>query len=313
MRFAKMHGLGNDYIYVDTARERIDDPASLAREVSDRSRGIGADGLILIGPSRAHGAHVEMRIFNADGSEAQMCGNGIRCVAKYVIDRALATANPLRIETRRGVLAARWERGDDGFVASVEVDMGVPQLAARGLPAEIPGVAAGDEVIARLFSTPDWDAALRAHGSVVDTEWIEPAGLAPTITLVSMGNPHAVFWVDSLGAVPMAAAGAAIERHEWFPERINVHFVQKLSASEVRVKTWERGSGATQACGTGASAVCVAGVLEGHTERRLVAHLPGGALELSWPEPHGSVFMTGPATHVFDGEWPARVSAGAGL
>jgi diaminopimelate epimerase len=315
VKFAKMHGLGNDYIYVDVARERVDDPAALARAVSDRQRGIGADGLILIGPSTGAGVDVSMRIFNADGSEAQMCGNGIRCVAKYAIDRGLSTSNPLRVATRRGILSMLWTNGEDGKVASVEVDMGAPIFALGKIPAEIPGLGDRDEVIARPFTRADWADALSGGAtarSACSLEWIDRSGLSPSISLASMGNPHAVFWARDVDAVPLEAAGSAIERHRFFPERINVHFVEAISRDEVRVRTWERGSGATMACGTGACAVCAAGVREARTDRRITARLPGGELEVAWLDAHASVLMRGPATHVFDGEWPLEVRVATG-
>ncbi len=294
MRFAKMHGLGNDYIYVDGASERIDDPAALARAVSPRHTGIGADGLILILPASA-GTHADgrMRIFNADGSEAQMCGNGIRCVTKYLIDRGMASANPLRVETGRGVLAMQWWRGDDGLVREVEVDMGSPILGAEAMGVRWPGCAVHEQIVARAW--PD----------KVDCA---QAGVEGTATVVSMGNPHIIFWCDDAELVPLERIGPLIERHPYFPERINVHFVERISTTELRMRTWERGSGVTLACGTGASAVCVAGVLEGRCERAVTIHLPGGDLALRWDAQDGRVRMRGPATHVFDGEFTLEES-----
>lgn len=283
-----MHGIGNDYIYVDGRHEFVDDAPALARVVSDRNTGIGGDGLILILPaSEGSGADSRMRIFNADGSEAQMCGNGIRCVTKFVIDRGISSANPLRIETGRGVLEMRWWVASDGQVNEVEVDMGAPILAAREIGLHWPAVEGSAQIVAQ-----PWPDALHCEG----------AGVEQSATVVSMGNPHIVFWCRDVARVPLETIGPVIERHPFFPQRINVHFVEVISPTELRMRTWERGSGVTRACGTGASAVCVAGVLEGRTERSVSIHLPGGDLALRWNEQDGRVRMRGTATHVFDGE-----------
>lgn len=276
MRFTKMHGCGNDYVYVDCFRESVADPAGLARAVADRHRGVGSDGLILIAP--ADGADVRMRMFNADGSESSMCGNGIRCVAKYAWDHALARANPMRVQTLAGVKTIQLTL-ENGLVVLATVDMGEPILE----PANIPVIAPGGRAV---------DLPL-----VVD-------GRAMAMTCVSMGNPHAVIYVDDVAGVPLETLGPRVERHEAFPQRVNAHWVQVHSPGEVTMRTWERGSGVTQACGTGASAVCVAGVLTGRSARKILAHLPGGDLELEWRETDGRVYMTGPATEVFQGDWP---------
>jgi len=277
VRFTKMHGIGNDYVYVNIFEETVPDPAALAAAVSDRHFGVGADGLILIGPSE--NADVSMRMFNADGSESAMCGNGVRCVAKYARDRGLAPGNEVRVETKAGVKAIRVALDESGKVSSARVDMDEPGLTR----AEIPMTGPPDERCV--------NAALNILGRTFE------------ITCVSMGNPHVVIYVTDAAAVDLGTLGPAIENHEAFPERTNVHFVEKISAEEVRMRTWERGSGVTLACGTGASAVCVAGVLTGRTDRRILAHLPGGDLSLEWAEDN-RVFMTGPAVEVFSGEWP---------
>ncbi|MSR29363.1 MAG: diaminopimelate epimerase [Phycisphaerales bacterium] len=306
MKFSKMHGIGNDYIYVDAARERVVDPPALARAISHRNRGIGGDGLILVTPvSEGSLAHVAMRMFNADGSEAEMCGNGIRCLTKFAVDRGLAQANPLRVETRRGILETKWTRGVDGAVAEVEVDLGEPILEAGSMGVAIQGVGTAQRIVGMEWTPDMWADALSGQSTRVDPSWLANAGVAPCASVVSMGNPHIVFWARDVGRVPLELVGGAIERHRFFPERINVHFVEVITRSEVRMRTWERGSGITQACGTGASAVCVAGVLEGRLDRTVLAHLPGGDLTLRWVEKDGHVRMIGPATHVFDGEWPA--------
>lgn len=302
MRFVKMHGIGNDYVYVDAFRERVHDPVALARAVADRHTGVGSDGLILIAPPRdGVAADVRMRMFNADGSESEMCGNGIRCVAKFSIDRGLSTRQPLRVETGRGVLAIEWERGDDGRVRSATVDLGRPLLAASDIPVRMSGVGPADRVVERPVAiadlTPD------------DTRWGEACGLVPAITCVSMGNPHMILFVEDLDRVPLARVGPILEHHSWFPRRVNVHFVETLARDEARMCTWERGSGPTRACGTGAAAVCVANILTGRSERRMLLHLPGGDLTLAWLSDDSGVLKTGPATEVFEGTLSAEFLA----
>jgi diaminopimelate epimerase len=277
MRFTKMHGLGNDYVYVDGSAEHLADPAATARAVSDRHFGIGADGLILILPDDE--ADVRVRIFNADGSEAEMCGNGIRCVAKYAHDHGLSKANPLSVKTTGGIRKIDLLIGRDGKVAAATVDMGEPVLRPAAIPVAIPNV---DRIV---------DLPIRA------------AKHAFKMTCVSMGNPHAVIYVEDVAAVPLEQVGPELEKHVLFPKRVNVHFVQVRSPAEATMRTWERGSGVTLACGTGASAVCVAGVLTGRTQRLLLVHLPGGDLNLEWRESDNHVYMAGPAVEVFTGDW----------
>jgi len=274
--FTKMHGIGNDFVCVNLFKEKVQDPAALAMAVSDRHFGIGADGLILIGPSKT--ADVSMRIFNADGSEAQMCGNGVRCVAKYAREHGLAKSEDVRVETPAGVKTVSVSL-ENGRVVSARVDMGEPKLLRK----DIPMMGAPDERCV--------DAPLR-----VDTEQFYA-------TCVSMGNPHCVIFVPDVRQVPLEHLGPLIEKHEAFPERTNVHFAQVIRTEEVAMRTWERGSGITLACGTGASAVCVAGAITGRTSRRILAHLAGGDLEIEWAT-SGHVFLSGPATEVFTGEWP---------
>jgi len=278
MRFTKMHGLGNDYVYVNCFTERVDDPQALARAISDRHFGVGGDGLILILPSE--NADVRMRMFNADGSEGRMCGNGIRCLAKYAYDHGLARVNPMRVETLAGVKEIQLKLGSDGTVAAATVDMGEPILDPQAIPVRIPQKRAVDVPI--RISTHHF-----------------------YMTCVSMGNPHAVIYVNDVAAIELEQVGPKLENHPLFPERVNVHFVQVHLEHEVTMRTWERGSGITLACGTGASAVCVAGVLTGKTGRRLTAHLSGGSLELEWRQDDNHVYMAGPATEVFEGQWLA--------
>ena len=289
LQFTKMHGLGNDYVYVSLFDQRVDDPPALARAISDRHRGVGADGLILVAPPEVAGAHVRMVMFNADGSRAQMCGNGVRCVAKLAYERGLARANPLLVQTDRGVLSLDLTLDASGRVTEVRVDMGEPILEPRRIPVALPGE--------RAVSVPvpipgDMDAGCRSAPQVL------------LMTAVSMGNPHAVFFEPDLARVPLTRWGPRIECHPLFPERINVHFAQVVRPDLVRMITWERGTGITQACGTGACAVCVAGVLTARTARGITAELPGGRLKLAWDDATNHVFMTGPAEEVFTGQWP---------
>jgi diaminopimelate epimerase len=277
MRFTKMHGAGNDYVYVDCFQETPPhDLPDLARKISDRRFGVGGDGLILIRPSQI--ADARMQMFNADGSIAEMCGNGIRCVAKYVYDHGLCRRENLRIETGAGVLTLDVET-QDGHVDRVRVDMGEPILEADRIPTTLPG------------------------NPVADVE-LPVANQRLRVTCLSMGNPHCVSFVDEATDELVLGLGPKIEHDAHFPQRVNVEFVEVLSPNEVRQRTWERGSGETWACGTGASAVCVAGVLTHRTERKILNHLRGGDLELEWGETDNHVFMTGPAVEVFSGEWP---------
>ena len=279
LKFTKMHGLGNDYVYVSLFKERVDDPAALARAMSDRHRGVGGDGLILVAPPQGADADVRMIMYNADGSRAQMCGNGIRCVAKLAYERGLARANPLRVQTDAGVLSLDLKLGADERVEAVRVDMGAPILDPR----RIPVLLEGENVVARRIALGEQTLSM---------------------TCVSMGNPHAVLFALDLTRVPLAEWGPQLERHPLFPERVNVHFVEAVRPDFVKMITWERGTGLTQACGTGACAVCVAGVLNGLTKRAITVELPGGQLQIEWDAARGHVFMTGPATEVFTGVWP---------
>ena len=281
MQFTKMHGAGNDYIYVDCFNNQPPpDPVGTAIAVSDRHKGIGGDGLILIWPSEV--ADARMQMFNADGSEAEMCGNGIRCVAKYLYDHAICRKKVLNIETGTGILALELTE-ENGKVRQVQVDMGEPILLASEIPTTLSGNPNFDNKVVNV--------ALSAGGQKFEA------------TCVSMGNPHCVIFVEQATDELVLGIGPIIERSSAFPSRTNVEFVEIMSRGEVRQRTWERGSGETQACGTGASAVCVAGVLSGRTDRTIKNHLLGGDLTLQWNAETNHVFMTGPATEVFSGVW----------
>jgi diaminopimelate epimerase len=276
MQFTKMHGTGNDYVYVDCFSQSIQsDLSALAVAVSDRHTGIGADGLILIHPSDR--ADARMQMFNADGSEAEMCGNGVRCVAKYVYDHGLVKKDELTIETRKGVLTLQLQV-QSGRVGQVRVNMGPPILNASDIPTRLPG-------------DPPLEARLEIDGREL------------TVSCVSMGNPHCIVFVDDLTDAWVLGVGPHIERHPAFPQRTNAEFVRVIGLGEINVRVWERGTGETRACGTGACAALVAGVLNGRTERTVIARLPGGDLHVEWAA-SGDVFLTGPAVEVFRGWWP---------
>lgn len=277
MRFTKMHGAGNDYIYVNCFEEKSlpEDPVSLSQKISHRRFGIGSDGLILIEPSSV--ADARMRMFNADGSESEMCGNGIRCVAKYVHDHGIAKKEELTIETGRGVLKLQLQV-ESGKAKLITVDMGQPILEAAQVPTTID--------VGQIIGQP-----------------VEFGGQKLKVTCVSMGNPHCVIFVPDATDDLVLGLGPKIECDPRFPRKTNVEFVEVVSPTELRQRTWERGSGETWACGTGASAVCVAGVLTGTSQREVLIHLLGGDLSLRWDEASGHVFMTGGATEIFSGDW----------
>jgi diaminopimelate epimerase len=278
IKFTKMHGAGNDYVYVDGFTQKLpSDLEQLAIAMSHRRFGVGGDGIIAILPSDH--ADARMRMFNADGSESEMCGNGIRCVAKYVHDSGIARKPSLAIETGAGVLKLELQV-QNGNVDQVTVDMGKPRLLA----AEIP-------------------TTLESADQQVVNHKLEYKGHTLFGTCVSMGNPHCVIFVPEATDELVLGIGPLIEKDERFPKRTNVEFVEVLASGEVRQRTWERGSGETWACGTGASAVCVAGVLTGRTDRKILNHLTGGDLMLHWDEASGHVFMTGPAVEVFTGNY----------
>ena len=275
MKFTKMQGAGNDYVYVNCFDETVEKPQQMAIQLANRNFGIGSDGLILIMPSDK--ADVHMRMFNSDGSESEMCGNGIRCVAKYAYDHGIVTRKEITAETGAGILTLQLFSGVDGKIEKVRVNMGPPRLT-RG---EIPMTGdAGAKVIAVPLT-------------ILDRTF--------QITCASMGNPHCVIFVEDAEAFPVSTYGPLIENHGLFPRRTNVEFVQIISRTEVRQRTWERGAGETLACGTGSSAVTAACVLNGLTEKNILNHLSGGDLEMEWAK-DGNIYMTGQAVEVFSGE-----------
>jgi len=272
--FTKMHGIGNDYVYVDCFDQVVADPAALARRVSPRHTSIGADGLILICPSTV--ADCRMEMYNADGGRGEMCGNGIRCVAKYAYDHGRARVNPMRIETDAGIREIVLDLDGDGVARGATVDMGEPILDGPRIPAA-------------------------AEGRIVDSE-LAVGDRTYRVTCVSMGNPHCVVFVDDPATLDLPTIGPRFEKHPFFPKGVNTEFVRVDSDTSLTMRVWERGSGETAACGTGACAVLVAAVLNGHSRRAATVHLNGGDLRIEWREADGHVLMTGAAEEVFHGE-----------
>lgn len=274
MNFVKMHGAGNDYIYINGFAEKVDDPHALARRISDRHKGVGSDGLVLILPSDK--AHVRMRMFNSDGSEAQMCGNAIRCVGKYAFERGLAREECLKVETLAGIKTL-WLTVENGIVPLVTVDMGKPEWQ----PARIPVAAAGESFLRRPLS-------------VCGRTW--------EIHCVSMGNPHAVTFTTGVDALPLAELGPHFEQHALFPQRINTEWVEVINDHTLFMRVWERGAGETLACGTGACAVAVVAARLGLTGRSVTVRLRGGDLHIQWHD-NDHVHMRGEAVTVFEGSF----------
>ena len=277
MKFTKMQGLGNDYVYVNGFEERIENPSEMAVKVSNRNFGVGSDGLILINPSEK--ADFEMEMYNADGSRGEMCGNGIRCVAKYVYDYGLTDKTHISVETLGGIKYLDLTV-EDGKVVLVRVDMGSPILT----PAQIPVIADEAEAVAVPIL-------------VDETEY--------QMTCVSMGNPHAVIFMDDIEHLEIEKIGPKFEHHERFPNRVNTEFEKVLDRHTASMRVWERGSGETLACGTGACAVAVACILGGYTENKVTVKLLGGDLLIEWDREQNKIYMTGPAEVVFDGVWKA--------
>lgn len=276
IKFTKMHGAGNDYIYVDTLLYNVPNPEAAAVKWSDRHTGIGSDGLVLIGKAPIPEADYTMRIFNADGSEAMMCGNASRCIGKYLHDKHLTDKTEIRLLTLSGIKVLRLHLAADGTTESVTVDMLDPVLSNT----------------AQLAT---------ADGSMTDGE-VEVCGLTLRGTFVSMGNPHFVIFTDDINGIDVARLGSALEHHPLFPERCNIEFAEVLGDGRIRTRVWERGSGITMACGTGACATAVAAALTGRAGRRSTIVMDGGELEIEWSEADGHVYKTGPAAFVFEGE-----------
>ena len=274
MKFTKMHGIGNDYVYVNCFEESVKDPVEVSKFVSERHFGIGSDGLILISPSAI--ADFRMNIYNADGSQAEMCGNGIRCVAKYVYDYGLTDKTEISVETLAGIKYLRLQV-ENGKVASVEVNMGAPILEPKEIPVAV-------------------------EKSPVVNVPVEVKGKIYHMTCVSMGNPHAIIFMNNVKDLDIEAIGPYFENHTVFPKRTNTEFVEVLDRNTVNMRVWERGSDETLACGTGACATTVACILNDKTENEVTVHLLGGDLKIRWDREANQVYMTGPATVVFDGE-----------
>ena len=278
LHFTKMHGCGNDFVVVDDRDAVWDFEPEAVELLCDRHFGIGADGLILLRPPDTRDADLRMVYFNADGSTAEMCGNGIRALAKFALDRGITAGDSLRVLTPDGVKPIALTRGDDGAMLLARVDMGSPVLAAELVPTTLPG----DPVVDAIVHTSTGDVA---------------------VTCVSMGNPHAVLWVDDVDLAPVEVVGPLVEVHPAFPRKTNVEFAQAVARDRVRLRVWERGVGETLACGSGACATVVAGVLAGRLERAATVELLGGELLIEWAD-SGEVLMTGPAEKVFEGVWP---------
>ena len=275
MKFTKMHGIGNDYVYMDCTKERLENPGEIARLVSDRHKGIGSDGLILIQSSDE--ADFEMAMYNADGSYGKMCGNGIRCVAKYVYDNGLTDKTEISVISGGAVKYLKLTV-EAGKVKKVRVNMGEPILKPELIP-----VTGGGE---RLVTSP----------IVIDNQIYE-------MTCVSMGNPHAVVFMEGVDDLKIEEIGPKFEKHERFPDRVNTEFVERMDRKNLKMRVWERGSGETMACGTGACATAVAAILNGYADRNVTVHLLGGDLEIFWDEKDNCVYMTGPAATAFTGEF----------
>ena len=274
MKFTKMHGIGNDYVYVNCMKETVENPAETAIKVSDRHFGIGSDGLILIKPSEV--ADGKMEMYNADGSQGAMCGNGIRCVAKYMYDHGITDKTTISVETKSGIKYLDLTT-KDGKVDTVKVNMGTPILKASQIPV-----------------LSDKEQVINESVTIDGKEW--------NITCVSMGNPHAVTYIDDVKGLEIEKIGPKFENNEIFPDRVNTEFVHVIDRNTVEMRVWERGSGETLACGTGACAVAVSSILNGLTEEEVTVKLLGGNLKIFWDRQINKVFMTGSATTVFDGE-----------
>ncbi len=276
MKFTKMHGAGNDYIYINGFEEHIENPTEFSIKYSDRHKGIGADGLVLILPSET--CDFRMRMFNADGSEGEMCGNASRCIGKYVYDKKLTTKKEVLLETLAGVKVLKLFTDENNQVEKVTVNMGEPILEAKKIPTT-------------LISSPVVSEKVQFNDE-----------FTLDVTAVSMGNPHAIIFMDEIQNLAIEKVGTVVENAEVFPNRTNVEFIKVVNKNEIDMRVWERGSGETMACGTGACAAAVASVLNNHTERKVKVNVLGGVLEIEWNEQDNNVYLTGGATTVFEGE-----------
>ena len=294
MKFTKMHGIGNDYVYVNCFKETVEKPEEAARFVSDRHFGIGSDGLILIKPSPV--ADCEMEMYNLDGSRGAMCGNGIRCVAKYAYDYGIVDRTHITVATGAGIKTLDLTLGKDGKVAAVRVNMGAPELS----PAKIPVLKEKNSSASGKSNT----ASGEASEDTFINQPVEVDGTVYYMTAVSMGNPHSVIFMDDVDSLPLEQMGPSFEHHPVFPDRVNTEFIKILDRHTIKMRVWERGSGETLACGTGACAAAVASILNGHVDQDapVTVKLLGGDLQIEWDQKEGSVYMTGPAATVFDGE-----------
>jgi len=275
MKFTKMHGIGNDYIYINGFEEQLENPGELSIRLSDRHKGVGSDGLVIILPSSK--ADFRMQMFNADGSEAEMCGNAARCIGKYVYEKGMTDKTELTLETLAGIKTLQLFLDDRNNVVSVTVDMGKPVLEAEKIPTTLPGK--------QIVNFP-----------------VSFDGINYAITCVSMGNPHTVIFTENIANMDIEKMGKKIENAPIFPRRTNVEFIEVIDKSRIKMRVWERGSGETMACGTGACASVVAGVLNGLVSRKATVELLGGNLEIEWNENDEHVYLTGPAETVFEGE-----------
>lgn len=305
MKFTKMHGIGNDYVYVNCFEEKVENPSELAVKISDRHFGVGSDGLILIKPSEV--ADFCMEMYNADGSQSEMCGNGIRCVGKYVYDYGLTDKERISVETLAGIKYLDFVI-ENGKVSLITVNMGGPELTAVKIPVDINVLKENQVNAAKIEKS----AKEEKSGNDVTEKCVVDApiyvdGELYRMTCVSMGNPHCVVFVDDTESFPLENVGPKFENHEAFPKRVNAEFIQIISRNEVNMRVWERGSGETLACGTGACASTVACVLNGLTDEEITLHLLGGDLKVRWDRGENVVYMTGPAKVVFDGEIDAGV------
>jgi diaminopimelate epimerase len=275
MKFTKMHGIGNDYIYINGFEEQLENPGELSIRLSDRHKGVGSDGLVIILPSSK--ADFRMQMFNADGSEAEMCGNAARCIGKYVYEKGMTDKTELTLETLAGIKTLQLFLDERNNVVSVTVDMGKPVLEPEKIPTTLPGK--------QIVNFP-----------------VSFDGINYAITCVSMGNPHTVIFTENIANMDIEKIGKKIENAPIFPRRTNVEFIEVIDKSRIKMRVWERGSGETMACGTGACASVVAGVLNGLVSRKATVELLGGNLEIEWNENDEHVYLTGPAETVFEGE-----------